>query len=157
MKDFQQLLEKNQARLYRIARSYSDGRDFDDILQEIYLQLWRSSGNFRGDATADTWIFRVALNTAMSWSRKRRAEQRKTKAVQSAHSSTCQTEPNEQARLLEDFLNSLNGTNRATLLMYLEGMDYTEIAGVLGCPPQSAATRLSRLKTYFEKRYLEGR
>lgn len=155
MKDFFQLLERNQARLCRLARSYSDGSDYDDILQEIYLQLWRSHGTYRGEAGHDTWVFRVALNTAMSCARRRRSERKRVDAVQANASSPAQAEPNEQARLLEDFLGSLNDTNRATLLMYLEGMQTAEIAEVLGCQPQAAATRLSRLKTLFEKRYLE--
>lgn len=141
-------------RLRRIAHSYGDGSDYDDILQEIYLQLWRGQASFRGDASPATWVFRVALNTAMSYARRRRSEQKKVADARLVCSPQIQAEPGEQARLLDDFLGSLNDTNRATLLMYLEGLDYTEIAEVLGCQPQAAATRLSRLKTLYEQRYV---
>ena len=154
MKHFEQLLEQNQARLRRIARSYAESFDYEDILQEIFLQLWRAREGFRGDAAPATWVFRVALNTAMSYARRRRSEHGKVSAARLAGTPQGQTEPDEQARLLEDFLGSLNDSNRAVLLMYLEGLDYTDIADVLGCQPRAATTRLSRLKTLYEQRYL---
>src|SRR3954466_15783196 len=70
---FRDLVLRNQARLRGIARSYGLS-ETDDLLQEILLQLWRSIDRFRGDARIDTWCYRVALNTAISWRRRRAAE-----------------------------------------------------------------------------------
>ena len=66
--EFEQLLQRNRGRLAAVAHSYADG-DSDDLLQEILLQIWRCLSGFQGRACIDTWCYRVALNTAISWRR----------------------------------------------------------------------------------------
>src|SRR5947209_19748052 len=69
---FLDLLAQNHGRWRAIARGYA-GPEAEDLFQEILLQVWRSLRSFRGDSAPNTWCYRVALNTALSWRRSRRA------------------------------------------------------------------------------------
>lgn len=67
--DFQRLIEKNGNKIKRLARNYSFGNENNDLEQEIYLQIWRSYSSFSGQSSIDTWLYRIAINTAVSFQR----------------------------------------------------------------------------------------
>ena len=148
---FEQLLSSNEPRLKRIAHSYG-GADWQDLLQEIHLQLWRSRDRFRGDSEASTWLYRVALNTALSF---RRGKKIFTQPLDDKPEQGTAGQPLDQAVILREFLASLNQANRAVLLLFLEGLGNDEIAKVVATSAGSVATRLTRLKRQFEQTYLE--
>lgn len=149
--DFEQLIAENRARLARIARAYANRGETEDLLQDILLQLWRSRGGFRGQSTASTWLYRVALNTAISHCRRRRPPT--TSDPIDPVGST--GDPLDEQVLLATFLRSLNEIDRSTLLLYLEGLDHPQIAQVLGASAGAVAVRLTRLRKRFEAQYVE--
>ncbi len=67
--DFDSLISENINSIRNIARSYTNFRDSEDLMQEILIQLWRSHGNFRGDSRPETWLYRIAINTAITFQR----------------------------------------------------------------------------------------
>lgn len=150
--EFENLVATNQQRIQRIARSYAPPGEFDDLVQEILLQLWRARGSFRGDAKVDTWLYRVTLNTAMSFRRKKRDP-----IAQGAGKETIDAigNPVDPADLLQRFLHTLGEADRSTMLLFLEGLPAERIAQVLGTTKGAVAVRVSRLKQRFEDEFVE--
>lgn len=149
---FLQLVDDNQARIQRIAKSYAPGGELNDLVQEILLQLWRSRASFRGDASMDTWLYRVALNTAMSFRRKKRdpiAVDGRAEQIDAIGN------PLDPAELLQSFLRSLGDADRLAMLLFLEGLSTAQIADVLGSTKGAVAVRMSRLKQRFENEFVE--
>ena len=153
------LLQSHDAAMRRIAGVYAgtNGEE-DDLYQEILTQVWRSLPTFRGNSSAGTWLYRVALNTALTWRRKaakhaawRAASEPLTDEVLSAS----QDSQRSQAAILTDFLATLGGPDRSVLLLYMEGLSYQEIADVTGLSVSAVGVRLHRMKQIFTERFVE--
>lgn len=151
--DLESILHDNRGRLSRIARQYG-GRNWQDLLQDIRLALWRGLDGFEGRSHVDTWVYRVALNTALSHARKRRPEVTGTVVPDSLQVQPSARDPE---RVLDSFLHSLDPVNRAVLLMDLEGLSRHEIGEVLGLSPGAVAVRMTRLKQRFDDDFVESR
>lgn len=150
-----ELLEDHGAAVGRISRVYAGASgEEEDLEQEILLQLWRSLPSFRGDAKPGTWLYRVALNTALTW---RRRASRRPEPAEAGHRTPPSTSgaPRRQARILEEFLDSLPATDRTVLLLYMEGLSYGEIGEVTGFAPGTVGVRLHRLKQRYIEEHLE--
>lgn len=148
---FAALVRENEHALARIARHYAAPQERDDLLQEILLQLWRSRDGFDGRASESTWVYRVALNNALSHRRKpRRAHEPLDAAPErgEAHAG-------DALLVLERFLDALDPLQRAVLLLDLEGVSREQAAEVLGLTPNAVAIRLTRLRQAFEAQLLE--
>lgn len=142
---FDEVLDQYRGRLGRIARTYA-GRDSDDLLQEILLQIWRSLPAFAGHSSLGTWCYRVAINTAISW--KRRTSRKQVEHSSGAMDelpSTADGSANE-AGLLKRFLATLGEVDQTILLMHLENLETSEIAAAIGVSEGAIRTRMSRLR-----------
>lgn len=149
------LLATHGPALRRIAWAYGGATgEEEDLHQEILLQLWRGLPSFRGDAAPGTWLYRVALNTALTW---RRRTQREATRDDERHAPRPGAAGTAAAMrlLLEEFLASLGGVDRSVLLLYMEGLGYQEIAGVTGMSANAIGIRLHRIKQRFTREYLE--
>lgn len=151
---FQEILDRNRSRLARIARAYAPGAEAQDLYQDILLQIWRSLDRFEGRAQVDTWAYRVALNTALTW--KRRQAALPVLVRQSAAEPAGVGDPRDPMRVLDDFLASLGKTDRALLLLYLEDLTYREMADIVGISESYVGVKLNRLKQAFIERHIEG-
>ncbi|MGY6555222.1 MAG: RNA polymerase sigma factor [Wenzhouxiangella sp.] len=147
---FQQVLNENEARLVRIARQYAGPNDWQDLLQEIAIALWKGLPSFAGRSSLSTWIYRVAVNTALQHVRKRPVA---TEAL--ATEPMDSTDVDDPMALLERFLASLDPVNKALLLMDLEGLSRADIAEVLGISEGAVAVRMTRLKQHFSETFVE--
>ena len=155
---FAALLHEHRRIVFKIAASYaSDVHDREDLAQEIALQLWRAFRGFdAARAKFTTWMYRVALNVAISWSRGRgRSGAGCFEPLETVHLETVaatgpvQHEAMERAErraALHAFIAQLDPLNRALVLLYLEDRDYAEIADVLGISETNVATKLNRIK-----------
>ncbi len=150
---FARLIRANERALVRLARYYAGPQDQPDLLQEMHLQLWRSWPSFDGRAQASTWVYRVALNTALSHCRKpRRAHQ----PIESEPERGDTGEPGDPMAVLAAFLETLDPVQRGVLLMDLDGLEREQIAEVLGLTPNAVAVRMTRLRQAFEAQFVEG-
>lgn len=152
---FLELVEANRARIARIARAYA-GADAKDLEQEILLQIWRGLDRFEGRSSAGTWLYRVALNTALTW---RRSATHAPPIV--AHSASAPEpagalHPRDAVSVLEEFMRSLPPSDRALLLMYLDDVPYAGMAEITGLTENTVGVRLHRIKRAFKARYIEG-
>ena len=156
--DFRDLLRDNHGRLVRIARSYAREGEHEDLLQEIALQLWRALPGYDARANRATWVYRVALNTALGQLRKRYARP-------SMHTMDHRDlmpltpgsvgDPVDADALLEDFLAALPPVDRAVLMLSLDDLSYAQIAEVTGLNENAVGLRLHRIKQRFNQMYLE--
>jgi RNA polymerase sigma-70 factor (ECF subfamily) len=148
--DLAQVLDDNEAALARIARHYARPGEQDDLLQEISIALWRGMDRFEGKSKLSTWVYRVAINTALQYVRRRCM---RTEPIQIEPSAEAGTDA--AMHLLEEFLAALPPVNRAILLLDLEGVEKQEIAEVMGLSPGAVAVRMTRMKASFTEHYLE--
>jgi RNA polymerase sigma-70 factor (ECF subfamily) len=153
------VLQKHDGSLRRIARAYAGADDEElDLYQEIVVQAMRALPSFRGDAQAGTWLFRVALNTALTWRRKTRRYFSSRTPLESAEGQSAlirSDSTRSQAAILHEFLGTLNGPNHSVLILYMEGLSYQEIAEVTGLKPSAVGVRIYRMKQAFTERYLD--
>ncbi len=150
---FAAMLRDNHAALRRLARHYAAADDWQDLLQEMHLQLWRSFGNFDGRAQLSTWVYRVALNTALSHQRR---PQRAHLPLDSVAELGDSGSPMDELEVLERFIATLDAVQRAVLLLDLEGLEREQIADVLGLSPNAVAIRMTRLRQAFENQFVES-
>ena len=143
---FEDLLDRNRGRFAAIARAYADS-DLDDLLQEILLQIWRSLATFEGRSTIDTWCYRVALSTALTW---RRSQTRRGKRIPLETSDlrevTASADGHDSVKLLEKFLKTISKNDRASVLLYLDDLSGSEMAEVMGISEGNIRVRIHRIK-----------
>ena len=152
--DFTQLISDNEGALFKISTLYTNDRDSQkDLYQEMVLQLWRSFDQFKGKAKQSTWLYRVALNTAISFLR----QSKKHKPMMELDQVLPQlsTEGNElleeRLRMLQEQIKKLDSLEKGIILLYLEERSYDEIASITGLSPTNVGTRLSRIKNKLKK------
>ena len=147
-------LEQHSASVIKVARAYTLTSDeCQDLAQEILLQAWRSLPKFEGKASPATWFYRVALHTAMNWHRKdrpRRMHQQPLLEVQAVQGqSTDAAELAAQRETVEQLyaaIHRLPKTDVALVLLYLDELNYREIASVLGISESNVGVKLCRAK-----------
>jgi RNA polymerase sigma-70 factor, ECF subfamily len=155
---FLDMLATYRPQLRRIAGSYARGAEREDLLQEVLLQLWRSLPGFRGDAALGTWMYRVALNTALTWSRnrsRRPVEVQEPDGEEHGAHPAAAAAPGREDAILDDFLASLGEVDRSLLILHLDGLAPRAIGEVLGLTPGNVSVRLHRIRRRYEQRYLE--
>ncbi len=151
--EFLELVQANRQRILRICRVYAwTPQDQEDLYQDVLFQIWRALPGLNHKVLANTWLYRVTLNTAMSFSRKH-ARQRSAQPVEGAELRQMAeerqgvaeaTDPRLEA--LYEAIGLLNETERAAITLFLEGLSYDEIAGVLGLEAGHIGVLLHRAK-----------
>ena len=146
---FQALVDEHRKILYKVCNSYCRNQDDrENLAQEIIVQLWRSFARFDEHCRFSTWMYRIALNVAISFYRRERTrtqhllpgDERLLEVVDDRGSET------SEMRALYQFIDGLDPLNKALVLLYLDGCSYREIADVLGISETNVATKISRLK-----------
>jgi RNA polymerase sigma-70 factor (ECF subfamily) len=151
---FQALVDEHKKILFKICNSYCRNRDErEDLAQEIVAQLWRSFPRYDRRWRFSTWMYRVALNVAISFHRRERTRIRHiVTAGEHLLEVIDETESQpEEVRLIYQFIEGLDSLNKALMLLHLDGNSYREIADVLGISETNVATKLSRLKNSMKR------
>lgn len=154
--EFEELIQQHHLRIRRIARRYAPPGGVDDLYQEILIQLWRGIKNFRGTAKVETWLYRIAFNTAMTHIRIRLSKSRDERAI-TTEEIPDQLVPGERchAEILTQFLNLLNKVDASVLIMHLDGLEAHDIADILGISANAVAIRINRIKRKFSDIYID--
>ncbi len=154
---FLELLERNNPRWFGIARAYARDADRDDLLQEILLQEWKSLPKFSEQSHIDTWAYRVALNTALAWDRSAKNRHRRLpqETADVSQLTVQQNSPQQETKILDEFLQSLSKVDRAVLLVHLDGLTNVEAAEITGLTEGAYRVRLHRLKKKFQKTHCD--
>ncbi|SEQ89213.1 RNA polymerase sigma factor [Neolewinella agarilytica] len=138
-------LQEHRGILFKVIRVYAHRQeDREDLFQEVALQLWRSVDSFRGDSSLTTWIYRVALNTAMKW--KGREEARQQRVGEPTLIAETDQYENEQINWLYQQIGKLSKVDRSVILLLLEGFSYREIADIIGISESNTGVKIHRIK-----------
>ena len=146
---FYDWLKKYKGLLFKIIRAYAFNlHDREDLFQEITIQVWNSIPNFRGDSAASTWVYRVSLYSAISWSKK---EKKHTAGKQSldgiSHMLTeISSFKDSRVEWLYNKISKLNEIDRSLTLLLLDGFSYKEMSNMLGISESNVGVKINRIK-----------
>lgn len=146
---FLQCQDEHRGILLKVTRSFAIAQgDQEDLLQEILIQLWQSMDQFAEQCKPSTWIYRVALNTAMTWVRgeKRRRVRVEKLVAMDAYWQQAKDQESEQLTLLYEALHQLEPHDRYILLLFLDDLQYSEIGEIIGISESNVGVRISRAK-----------
>jgi RNA polymerase sigma-70 factor (ECF subfamily) len=153
-KKFINLINQNQGLIHKVCIMYESDQDArNDLFQEIVLQLWRSFPSFRGEAKITTWMYRIALNTAISGFRKQ-TRHVKTEDLQEVHLNISDyngDEREEDFQRLQWAIRQLTEIERAMIMMALEEVPYEEIAETIGITQNNVRVRMNRIREKLRK------
>ena len=143
--DFERLVMEHKSTIYAGCYMFTETKpEADDLFQEVLISLWQGMGSFRGDASLRSWLYRVSMNTCISYKRKKKLP---TVALEFSPDAVAPDSPgSKQARMLHDRIAALEPFDRAIVLLWLEDMSYDEIASIVGISPKAVGVRLVRIK-----------
>ena len=146
---FTEIIQQNHGSIYRICKAYLYDRSHaDDLYQEILLQIWKSMSNYKGNAQISTWIYRVAVNTAISYNaqhkKNRHEELPENTDIPEEHGTGSEKEM--QLILLNNAISQLEEHDRLIISLVLENLSYKEIAEITGSNINNTGVRIARIK-----------
>ena len=143
-------LEENQNIVHKVCKIYTNNQDaHNDLFQEISIQLWKAYPKFRGEAKFSTWMYRVALNTAITLYRKSKRSiqtQDFDSVLYKIESSQYDDTEEEQLKLLYKAVHHLSDIEKALVFLYLEDKNYKEISETMGISEVNARVKMNRVK-----------
>ncbi len=147
---FVDLVDKHQGLIHKVCIHYETEHDArEDLFQEIVLQLWKSFPNFRGDSKITTWMYRIALNTAISALRKYKRKPY-TEDIKEYHFNLSEQNDNEAQKenlqKLQWAIRQLPEIERGMIMMALDEIPYEEIAETIGITQNNVRVRMNRIR-----------
>ena len=152
--EFISLLNEHQRIIHKVCNLYMDAHaDREDLFQEITLQAWKAYGNFRGDAKFSTWLYRVALNTAITFFRKekRQPDIFSTETVPDFNVNEAYDPIEEQVKAMYAAIGELSKIDKAIVMLYLEDYSYHDIGEMMGITANNVAVKMNRIKTKLKE------
>lgn len=156
---FISVIKDNQRLIYKICYSYcSNSENRKDLQQEILMQLWNSFQKFDGRVKISTWIYRIALNTAISYYRNdcKHKDKKVTIDASIISLSNLESDGSEidmKIVMLYQFIERLNEMDKALILLYLDDNKYKDIADILGISETNVATKINRIKKNLKEKF----
>ncbi|MFC2096348.1 RNA polymerase sigma factor [Bacteroidota bacterium] len=156
---FRKVISDNEHRISGICRYYSSTEeDQKDMYQEVLINIWKSIDSFRGDAQLSTWIYRVAINTAMGFSNKEIRRQKifldpkenRLENFMDVDESTVK-EKEKLFQLLENQINQLSVIDKIIMTLVLELVNHKEIASVIGITEPNVRVKIHRIKNELKE------
>lgn len=150
-KEFVALINLHRGLIYKVCHLYGRDRgDQEDLFQEIVLQIWKAFPTFRNESRITTWMYRIALNTAISYFRK----EKRMPGSQTLSSQELQLpdlDTNEDLEILHQAIQHLTQVEKAIIILYLDEKSYQEIADIMGITLSNVGVKINRIKTKLEK------
>ena len=145
---FETWLGQHKALIFKIVRAYAfTAMDRDDLFQEVSIQVWRSIPTFRRESAITTWIYRIALNTSITWIRKARKHPQADSLDHAEQLLQENTVPfDERLAWLYDEIHKLDEIDRSLTLLLLDGFSYREMASILGITESNVGVKINRIK-----------
>ncbi|SHM75097.1 RNA polymerase sigma factor [Mucilaginibacter sp. OK098] len=150
MKDqFLKLIAENQGLIYKVCNMYCNNKlDKEDLFQDIVLQLWRSYPVFKGDSKVSTWMYRIAINNAITRLRKETRREKFAGLDDEAFHVAAAGNDNvdEDIAQMYEAIKKLTEVERALTMLYMDDCSYKEIAEILGLSESNVGFKLNRIK-----------
>lgn len=153
------LIEQNKKIIYKVCNLYCNHTDSrDDLAQEITLQLWRALPSYNASYKLSTWMYKIALNVAISFYRQ---EQKRIKSALPLENGIFIMAPEQDENqttettitLLHKYINQLDDLNKSIMLLLLEEFSYKEIAEIVGITETNVATKINRIKLILKENF----
>ncbi len=146
--EFLDLVKNHQNIIHKICFVYSNNKDDrQDLYQEIILQLWKSFSSFKGQSAFSTWMYRVALNTAITIRKKQSVfVDSVNPSTEISNNNEYFTNLSEEIKILYKAIGYLKKVEKAIILLWLEEKSYEEIAGTIGISVKNVSVKLVRIK-----------
>ena len=156
-KQIVEVIQANEGILYKMTRLYAnDKEDQKDLYQDIVYQLWKSFNTFKGDAKLSTWIYRIALNTALLYLKNKKRKGYKT-SLDEVVLINENYDPvlEKRLKILYAHIKELGEVDKGIVFLFLEGKKYEEISDITGMSASNIGTRMSRIKEKLNKQIIK--
>ena len=155
---FLSVIQAHKGIIYKIANAYcKDAEDRKDLIQEVIIQLWKSFGQYKKEYKYSTWIYRIALNVAISFYRKETHRKQiynpSSDGILNIVDTNISDETEEKLGFLQQFIAELKELDKALMLLYLEEKSYKEIAEIMGISETNVATKIGRIKIVLKQKF----
>lgn len=156
--EFLSVVREYERIIYKVCYLYATkNAPLNDLYQEVVLNIWKAFGKFRGESKISTWIYRIALNTCISFIRK---ERNIPEIVTLTQETDWMTDDGDELQVmlkeLHSLINRLGQLDKSIVLLYLEEKSYEDIAEIMGLTVTNVATKLSRVKDKLRKMNTEN-
>lgn len=152
-REFTELINNHKGIMYKVCHMYChEGEGRKDLFQEIVIQLWKAFPNFRNEAKLSTWIYKIALNTALT-SLKKEGKNKLSKSISDADFEIPAMEitENEHINILYQAIQQLTEVEKAIIMLYLDEKNYDEITDIVGISKTNVGVKLNRIKQKLSK------
>lgn len=158
-KEFIKAIQDNQQIIVKVSNLYMDTpADREDLFQEILFNAWKGNKNYKGNSKFSTWLYKVALNTSITFFKK---DKRKSSVflseIPGMEPPDSTDHSDEQSVAMNKAINELSEIDKALVMLYLEEYDYHEIADIMGISSNNVAVKMNRIKAKLKensKKYL---
>jgi RNA polymerase sigma-70 factor (ECF subfamily) len=158
-KEFIELIKNHEGILYKICNIYFYRNPYkEDYYQEILIRLWKSFPSYRNQSAFSTWLYRVALNTAIDIVRKQNLQPKHTEISKTEY-SVPENEQNivsDKKEKLYQAINYLSNVEKSIIILYLEDYSYKEISEIIGLSESNTGVKINRIKTHLIKILKDG-
>lgn len=145
-KQFSVMVRQNKNTIFTVCYMFSkDQEEVNDLFQEVLIRLWQGFDNYKGNSKERTWIYRVALNTCISFDRKKRRHNKK-QVYMGDDLFGCNEHDSQQTEVLHKRITRLRPLDRAIALLWLEDISYEEIGSIIGITAKNVSVRLYRIR-----------
>ena len=150
--EFDRIVKANKAAIFTVCYLFSKDQDeVNDLFQETLINLWRGFEGFQGKCDVKTWIWRVSLNTCLTFERKKRRRVDTLPLTMDINLFTDTDDDTRQVQMLYRRINKLGMLDRAIILLWLENMSYEEIGEIIGISTKNVSVKLVRIKEQLKK------
>ena len=145
-KQFSVMVRQNKNTIFTVCYMFSkDQEEVNDLFQEVLIRLWQGFDNYKRNSKERTWIYRVALNTCISFDRKKRRHNKK-QVYMGDGLFGCNEHDSQQTEVLHKRITRLRPLDRAIVLLWLEDISYEEIGSIIGITAKNVSVRLYRIR-----------
>lgn len=150
--EFNRIVKANKAAIFTVCYLFSKDQDeVNDLFQETLINLWRGFDGFQGKCDVKTWIWRVSLNTCLTFERKKKRRVDTLPLTMDINLFTDTDDDTKQVQMLYRRINKLGVLDRAIILLWLENMSYEEIGEIIGISTKNVSVKLVRIKEQLKK------
>jgi RNA polymerase sigma-70 factor (ECF subfamily) len=150
--EFNRIVKANKAAIFTVCYFFSKDQDeVNDLFQETLINLWRGFEGFQGKCDVKTWIWRVSLNTCLTFERKKKRRVDTLPLTMDINLFTDTDDDTRQVQMLYRRINKLGMLDRAIILLWLENMSYEEIGEIIGISTKNVSVKLVRIKEQLKK------
>jgi RNA polymerase sigma-70 factor (ECF subfamily) len=150
--EFNRIVKANKVAIFTVCYLFSKDQDeVNDLFQETLINLWRGFDGFQGKCDVKTWIWRVSLNTCLTFERKKKRRMDTLPLTMDINLFTDTDDDTRQVQMLYRRINKLGMLDRAIILLWLENMSYEEIGEIIGISTKNVSVKLVRIKEQLKK------